>query len=115
MTEQEWLACTDPSQLFTFLDREGMFRWPPSKEASRRLRLFACACLYPIRVHGHATLKTAIDTAERFADGMASPEELEVGGQAAASLADPEGQQRYADRAWLQPDAVSAALASIAG
>jgi hypothetical protein len=115
MTEQEWLACTDPSQLLAFLDRQGLFGLSASEDALRRLRLFACACLYPIRVHGHGTFKTAIETAERFADGMASPEELKAAEQAAAALADPEGQESYADRAWMQPDAVSSALASIAG
>jgi hypothetical protein len=115
VTEDEWFACTAPSQLFAFLDRKGTFRWPLPEEVSRRLRLFACACLYPIRVHGHAIFKTAIETAERFADGMASSEELKAARRAAAFLADPEGEQTYADRPWMQPDVVSEVLASVAG
>jgi hypothetical protein len=67
MTEQEWLACTGP-----------MLEFLRGKASDRKLRLFACACcrrfwncLWSGRVGQEAIL-----TAERFADGLATVEEL---------------------------------------
>ena len=35
MTEEEWLACTDPGPILEYLER---------KASDRKLRLFGCAC-----------------------------------------------------------------------
>src|SRR5947209_4481346 len=68
MTEAEWLACADPGPMLRFL------RW---KGSSRRWRLFACACCrqawHPLADEG---LRTAVELAERYADELASAQEL---------------------------------------
>lgn len=67
MTESDWLAGNDVQRMLAFLtDRAG----------ERPLRLFACACcrqawhLLPDR------MRWLVTVAERFADGLATPEEL---------------------------------------
>ena len=69
MTEQEWLECNGP-----------MLDFLRGKASDRKLRLFACACcrrvwncLWSGRVGQEAIL-----TAERFADGLATVEELDA-------------------------------------
>jgi hypothetical protein len=69
MTEQEWLACTDPLLMLDFLR---------SKASDRKLRLYACAeCR---RVWSWFDQDEAgrhcIEVAERYADGQASTKEL---------------------------------------
>ena len=68
MTEQEWLACTDPQKMLEFLR---------GKASDRKLRLFACACCR--RVWNLVTDKysrKALTIAERYADGEVSQEKL---------------------------------------
>jgi hypothetical protein len=75
MTEQEWLACTDPQKMLEFLrlDRGQTRR----KSGRRKLRLFACACLRGIwPLLRKAGSRQAVEVAERFADGLASDQEL---------------------------------------
>jgi hypothetical protein len=68
MTEAEWLACIDPTPMLAFLR---------GKASERRLRLFACACCRRV---GHLLTdersRRAVDTAARYADGIASAGEL---------------------------------------
>jgi len=69
VTEQEWLACTDPEQMLEFLR---------GKVSDRKLRLFAVACCRRIEhlfVDRHQ--RESLDIAERHADGFATDEELE--------------------------------------
>jgi hypothetical protein len=69
MTEPEWLAGTNPQPMLTFLQ---------GKVTDRKLRLFACACcrrLWPL-VSCSVAERRAIELAERYADGLASYEEL---------------------------------------
>lgn len=70
MTEQEWLDCTDPRRMLDFLR---------SKSTARKLRLFACGFL---RTFWHRNMdeqsRAALETSERFADGLATADELEA-------------------------------------
>jgi len=78
MTENEWLACTDPAAMLEFLK---------GKASERKLRLFALACcreLDPESVTSEPT-RTAVEVAERYMDGVACPEELEAASRAAAA------------------------------
>jgi hypothetical protein len=68
MTEQEWLVCTDPEMMLVYLR---------GKISERKLRLFACSCFANIRLLLTSSLAVeAVGVAERFADGLASAEEL---------------------------------------
>ena len=68
MTEAEWRTCDDPAAMLHFLR---------GQVSGRKRRLFACAC---VRSVGHLLLgdagRRAVDTAERYADGLARTDEL---------------------------------------
>jgi hypothetical protein len=68
MTEAEWLACADPAPMLGFLR---------GKASERELRLFAVACcrrLGPLLQDARIT--SALDVAERHADGAATQADL---------------------------------------
>ncbi len=69
MTETEWERCTDPVAMLEFLRVCGPMD-------ARKLRLFAVACLRRVWDRINQRGRTAIETAERYADGRAGPEEL---------------------------------------
>jgi hypothetical protein len=77
MTEAEWLDC---SNVFTMLD------FVRGKASQRGLRLFLCACC---RNHwqwlSDERSCRAVELAERFADGLATLQELMEAGRAASS------------------------------
>jgi hypothetical protein len=83
VTEQEWLACTDPRPMLYLLlganyprvqDVEAFLG---CKGSDRKLRLFACACYARLRHLLPSKLaRDAVEVAERLADGLATEEEL---------------------------------------
>jgi hypothetical protein len=79
MTEAEWLACDDPNPMLdAFQD----------KASARKLRLLGCACCRALwdRIKARDS-RTAIDIAERFADGLARADSLSKAGAGARSAA----------------------------
>jgi hypothetical protein len=93
MNEAEWLTCGDPGP---------MVNSPLSQKSDRKLRLFACASC---RMFWDALSgwQAAVLVAERFADGLATLEELEEAGLPPSHEA-PTGLDYL-----LEPDAINAA------
>jgi hypothetical protein len=99
MTDQEWLAATDLQDMLEFLR---------GKASGRKLRLLAVACSRRVWSWIDARGRNAVDVAERFADGLAGPNDMraarlacrEAGGQAAwyAAASDPAIAARNAAR-----------------
>lgn len=70
MTESEWLSCTDPTPMLKFLQ---------GRASERKLRLYLCVCCRRItRLFFVPESLTAVEVAERFADGNADHKELEL-------------------------------------
>jgi hypothetical protein len=77
MTEAEWLNETECSQRMMYALRER--RLPRTKAGRRKFRLFACGCCRAAWGRlPDARLGYAVEIAERFADGLASQDELEA-------------------------------------
>ena len=72
MTEPEWLTCDDPDLML-----EGFPGGRATHASERKLRLFACAWLRRVwHVFDDDRCRRAVETAERFAEGIATDEEL---------------------------------------
>jgi hypothetical protein len=63
MTEEEWLACTDPRRMLEFLG---------GGATERKLRLFMSACCRPLWHLLERRSQEGVQIAERFVDGLAS-------------------------------------------
>lgn len=76
MTEQQWLVCTDPEHMLSFL----------GDRLSRRKRLlFACGCVRRVwHLIEDSTCQRAVIVAERYADGLATEEERTEADEAVA-------------------------------
>jgi hypothetical protein len=99
MNEQQWLSCTDPTPMLAFLQ---------GKAGNRKHSLFTVACCR--RVEHLLTADyvrgclRAIDTRQRYADGLASEGELQTAGDrafadaldAAGAIAHPGDVEYYA-------------------
>ena len=86
MTEAEWLACDDPhGPMFLVLD--GLVH--DGRASGRKLRLLAVACCRRICPEpSDERSRTAVEVAERFADGDATPDELHAAYSAAGEAVD---------------------------
>src|SRR5215468_1921083 len=81
MTEEEWLACTDPEPMLDHL---------AGRPHQRKLRLFACACCRRLwHLLTDPRQRAAVEVCERRADGLATHEEQRAA--RAASLLASEG------------------------
>jgi hypothetical protein len=68
MTEDEWLACTDPAKMVEFLRNTA---------TERKLRLFVCACCRTFwSFLTDLRSREAVEAAERYADGLIKRQEL---------------------------------------
>jgi hypothetical protein len=86
MTEAEWDGCTDPEKMLEFLQ---------GRASARKLRLFACACcrrIWPWLVKASRDWPDAgphaVETIERFVDGLAGEEELQAAQEGASWAAE---------------------------
>jgi hypothetical protein len=70
MTEASWQACGDPHEMLDYLLEH-------TRLTDRKLRLFACACCRRIwQLLKDPRSRTAVEVAEAYTDGRASPEDL---------------------------------------
>jgi hypothetical protein len=84
MTESEWQKSAEPHAMLEFLQSSGLV-------SKRKLRLFAVACSRRVWDWIDALGRSAVEVAERYADGLANSEDLRAarlacqgaGGQAA--------------------------------
>jgi hypothetical protein len=81
MTEAEWNNSTDPEAMLEFL---GHTRFPLAKSghrlSARKSRLYAvalCRRVWPLL--NDATSRTALETAEKYADGDVTDERFHLG------------------------------------
>lgn len=80
MTEAEWHASNDPWEMLKWMNAPescGSRPWSEWKPTDRQLRLFACACVRQVwHLLRYKRSRQAVEVAERFADGLATREEL---------------------------------------
>lgn len=67
MTEAEWLACTEPLPMVEYLR---------GRASERKLRLFAVACCRSTWNLLRKSSKKAVEAAERYADGLATDDDM---------------------------------------
>jgi hypothetical protein len=89
VTESDWLASTDPQAMLDFLR---------DKVSDRKLRLFAVACCRSISdLLSPDPGMLAVETAERWADGQASEQDVRDARRRSSGFADPGVFPKYAD------------------
>jgi hypothetical protein len=72
MTEAEWLASEDPSQMLAFLEGRGY-------GSNRKFRLYAVGCCRSVWSWlKDVRSRSAVEAAERYADGYVTPDEMRL-------------------------------------
>jgi hypothetical protein len=93
MTEQEWLACSDPEPMLAFLR---------GKVSDRKLRLLACACCRYLSEQPSEEDRETADLGERFADGLVTSRERQDAYEALQQLKEQAVSRHEFERAaWL--------------
>lgn len=89
MTEQEWLACTDPQPMLEFVR---------GKVSDRKLRLFACACCRSVwHILADERSRSGLEAAEYYADSLGSlAEQREVRAGCMRAMEDASGDSESA-------------------
>lgn len=102
MTNDKWNTAGDPA---------AMLRWCGHHTSDRKLRLFAAACARQVcHLLTDPRSLAALEVAERYADGLATVEELTAASDAAGDAA-----SDAASAAWYAASAASAAASDAAG
>lgn len=92
MLESEWLAEMKRPQWMACVLQDD-WKVPRTKAGRRKLRLFACACCRVVwELLPDERLRDAVRVAERFADGLATKDELAAARAAIESLSYDQGQ-----------------------
>jgi hypothetical protein len=105
MTEQEWLECTDPTPMLEYIGAFDLL-------SDRKQRLFDCACVRRIwHLLLDETGRKAVETAESFADGLASLDELREAQAVVLAARDAQANFHgyYDGNEWVPHDACAAA------
>lgn len=94
MTEEEWLAVSNPQTMIRYLIGtdaprvQDLNAFPDCRTSWRKLRLFACASYYRIsHILPDTRARAAVNIAERFTDGHAPRGELELAEAGVGALA----------------------------
>lgn len=107
MTEAEWLACEDVTALLNFVLLD-----PLANGSARRNRLIACACARRVWcLLADERSRRAVETAERFVDGLAMAAELESAWAAASTEDNGGGIEEPPELAFNAPAAAAYAAA----
>ncbi len=86
VTKSEWLASSDPAAMLNYLCGyeiqevpSGHMGQPVKRTSDRKLRLFACACCRSVwHLLADPRSRAAVEVAERYADGEAAWDELDL-------------------------------------
>ena len=104
MTEAEWLTSSDPVAMLAFLQhgkgtKQPWRNW--GRISQRKLRLFAVACCRSVwHLLTDERSREAVEVAERFADGLASIDEMQGVAWQAKGVGQGDSQPFEAELAW---------------
>jgi hypothetical protein len=103
VTEADWLAGSNPIAMLSFLR---------GRVSDRKLRLYACACCRCIwNLLRDQRSRTAIELAERFADGAVSCEDFQTAVDAASTAHD-EAEERAREDDYCEDPSLAASSAA---